>query len=286
MKHVVNFSGGLCSFWAAHRVVEKYGTKDVTLLFADTLVEDDELYIFNQKSAQILGVPITRISKEMTPWELFRKQGMIGNSRYPICSVYLKREILDKWHIENCLEMDTVIYLGFDWKEAARLNDIRNAKPRWRWEAPMLDEPLWDKCKMQHEAELLGLKIPRLYLLGFPHNNCGGRCVRAGISHWVHLYRVLPNRYLEWEEEEAATNLELARRGISSAGFSMLKDRRGGAAKTLTLRMLRDRIEAGEKLPTHEWGGCGCAGEYLKEPEEDDDDHQVATPSPTAQASD
>ncbi len=46
MKHIVNFSGGICSFWAAHRVIQKHGVKDVVLLFADTLIEDDDLYAF------------------------------------------------------------------------------------------------------------------------------------------------------------------------------------------------------------------------------------------------
>ena len=55
MKHVINFSGGLCSFWAAHRVVAKHGTSDVILLFADTLIEDEELYEFNEHSAPCKG---------------------------------------------------------------------------------------------------------------------------------------------------------------------------------------------------------------------------------------
>jgi hypothetical protein len=55
VKHVINFSGGLCSFWAAHRVVAKHGTSDVILLFADTLIEDEELYEFNEHSAPCKG---------------------------------------------------------------------------------------------------------------------------------------------------------------------------------------------------------------------------------------
>lgn len=260
MKHIVNFSGGLCSFWAAHRVVERFGTKDVALLFADTLIEDEELYAFNAKASELLGVPITRISIELTPWQLFRRQGMIGNARFPICSIYLKREPLDNWHRENCLEMDSTIYVGFDWTEQHRLDDLRREKSTWRFEAPMTEPPIWDKCKMTEEAEKLGLAIPKLYRLGFPHNNCGGRCVRAGISHWVHLFHVLPESFMEWENEEQATIKELTERGRSSEWLSILKDRRGGVTKTMTLRELRGRIERGEKLPKHEWGGCGCGG--------------------------
>ena len=40
LLHVINFSGGLCSFWAAHRVKERYGPENMVLLFADTLIED------------------------------------------------------------------------------------------------------------------------------------------------------------------------------------------------------------------------------------------------------
>jgi len=50
MKHVVQFSGGLCSFWAAHRVIAQHGRENVTLLFADTNMEDEDLYRFNQEA--------------------------------------------------------------------------------------------------------------------------------------------------------------------------------------------------------------------------------------------
>lgn len=260
MKHVVNFSGGWCSFWAAHRVIQRHGPADVTLLFADVLIEDPELYLFNAKASALLGVPITRVSREMTPWELFRKQGMIANNRFPICSIYLKREPLDEWINANCQPSDTTLYLGFDAGEAHRLEHIRAARPEWRIEAPMTESPIWSKCQMEAEGIKLGLESPLLYKLGFPHNNCGGRCVRAGISHWVHLLHTLPERFAEWEHEELATIKNLTERGVSSEWFSFLRDRRGGVTKPMTLQTLRLRVEAGEQLDKHEWGGCGCGG--------------------------
>lgn len=189
MRHVVNFSGGLCSFWAAWRVKEKHGADHMTLLFADTLIEDAGLYRFNEQASGILGVPITRICEGRAPWQLFRDQGLIGNSRFPICSVMLKREPLDQWHRENCMNLadegqlsfwgdrrrPCTIYLGFDWTEENRLADLRRELPLWRVEAPMTEAPYWDKCRMEREARALGLDIPQLYGLGFPHNNCGGR---------------------------------------------------------------------------------------------------------------
>lgn len=254
------------------RVKAAHGTDSLVLLFADTLIEDAELYAFNEHAASIIGVPITRVSTEETPWQLFRREGLIGNSRFPICSVRLKREPLDAWNaqhartINECGQMrfwedgkrPAVCYLGFDWTEGNRLADIRREKPDYQWEAPMQDAPIWDKCRMEREAAALGLKIPQLYRHGFPHNNCGGRCVRAGISHWVHLYRTFPDRYLEWEIEEAATAKDFVTRGIEP--FSILKDRRGGETNSLWLAQLRQRIESGETFPRDEWGGCGCGG--------------------------
>lgn len=258
MKHVVNFSGGLCSFWAAHRVVQKYGPEDVVLLFADTLIEDADLYAFNDHASAILGVPITRVTTGETPWELFRREGLIANNSKPICSVRLKREPLDLWRRQNCIEMDTVIYVGFDWTESHRVKALRDELPEWTIEAPMTEEPIWDKCRMEREARALGLHIPRLYKLGFPHNNCGGRCVRAGISHWVHLLQTLPDKFAEWENDEWETAAHLRSRGIMP--LSMLRDRRGGETKNLYLRDLRARVEAGEKFDRFDWGGCGCGG--------------------------
>jgi hypothetical protein len=39
-----------------------------------------------------------------------------------------------------------------------------------------------------------------------------------------------------------------------------MTDRRGdGKKKPLPMRVLRERIEAGESFDRHDWGGCGCA---------------------------
>ncbi len=272
LLHVVDFSGGLCSFWAAHRVVERYGKDAVVLLFADTLIEDEDLYSFNESASAMLCVPITRVAVGKTPWQVFREEGLIGNARFPICSVRLKREPLNEWHHTNCMDAieerqttlfgesrePATIYLGFDWTEEHRLMDMRREHPTWRIEAPMTEAPFWDKCRMEREARAIGLPIPKLYGLGFPHNNCGGRCVRAGVSHWVHLYHVLNHRFMEWAYEERDTAKDFVRRGIEP--LSILKDRRGGTTKSLWLLDLKARIDAGEKFPSDEWGGCGCGG--------------------------
>lgn len=253
LEHVVNLSGGVCSFWAAHRVIQKYGKDRVTLLFADVKMEDEDLYRFNAEASEALGVPITRISLEMSPWELFSKEGMIGNSRSPLCSVRLKREPLDEWHRANCLEFTTTLHIGIDWTEEHRLHSLRLRKPTWKIEAPMCEPELWDKCRMLDELRRMGIEPPRLYTFGFPHNNCGGFCVKAGQAQFALLLRTMPDRYAFHEAKEQELRDQVG-------DFSVLTDRRGdGKKKPLTLRALRERIEAGESFDRHDWGGCGCA---------------------------
>lgn len=269
MKFINNFSGGLCSFWAAKRTIEAQGKDSVVNLFADTLYESPDLYDFNRRAEDVLGVPITRISLELTPWELFRKEGLIGNDRFPICSTKLKREPLNAWmesHYEmdqgqqNFLKEPATVCLGFDWTEHHRVEDFKKQHPTWLVEARMTQPPLWDKCKMITEAVTLGFKPMQLYMLGFPHNNCGGGCVKAGISHFAHLYKVLPAVFWKWAAEELYTQNVLRERGVSNWQFTILKDRRGGKTQPLLLIELAHRIDSGEEFPRDEWGGCGCGG--------------------------
>lgn len=275
MKHIVNFSGGLCSFWSAKREIEAHGKDNVILLFADTLVEDSDLYDFNRRAEDYLGIQITRVCVGLTPWQLFRKEHLIGNDGAPICSIRLKREPLNAWmesnyelncEMHNWIKPHATVVLGFDWTEHHRVSDFQLKHPTWTVSAPMTESPYWDKCKMLREAEKIGFKSPKLYELGFPHNNCGGACVRSGISHFVHLYKVLPHVFLDWERQEAETIAYFITLGIKP--LSILKDRRGGVTKMLTLKMLRERIQAGEKFKNDEWGGCGCGGENNQPDEE------------------
>lgn len=46
MKHIIQFSGGAGSWAAAKLVAAQHGTEDMVLLFADTRMEDHDLYRF------------------------------------------------------------------------------------------------------------------------------------------------------------------------------------------------------------------------------------------------
>lgn len=253
MKRVIQFSGGLCSYFAARRVVERFGTDGVVLLFADTLCESPGLYRFLEQGAASLGLPVTRIADGRTIWQVFKDWGhggFLGNSRVDICSIVLKRELCRKWVIGHCVKGDAILYVGISWDEG-RIDTIRERWLPWPVEAPMCEPPYWSKCDMMREAERLGLELSESYRDGFPHDNCGGGCVKAGQAQFAQLYKIRPAVYDEWERNEADVIAHIGK------NVSILKDRRGGTTKPMTLAAFRERIETGD-YDHHEWGGCGC----------------------------
>ena len=270
MKHVVMFSGGIGSWAAARRVIACHGPRDVTLLFADTLIEDEDLYRFLDDAAKDLGVPVTRVADGRTPWQVFRDRKMIGNTRVDPCSQILKREVCDRWLAANCDPADTILYLGIDWTESRRFDDGagRGAKHRlaaqgWRAEAPLCHPPLLTKTSMVEQLVAAGIEPPRLYRMGFPHNNCGGFCVKAGQAHFANLLKHFPERFDEHAAQEILTQ------DIIGTKATILRDRTGGSTKPLPLAELRRRIESGDQIDDEEWGGCGCFSGPTEQQEQD-----------------
>lgn len=253
MQYVVMFSGGVGSWAAARRVIDQHGPTAVTLLFTDTLIEDPDLYRFLDDAGRDLGVPVTRIADGRTPWQVFRDRRRLGTSHVANCSEELKQKPARAWVQAHCDPLDTVISVGIDWTEVHRLDGIQHGWSPWKVAAPLCDPPYRSKHELIADLEACGIEPPRLYRLGFPHNNCGGGCVRAGQAHFAHLLKTLPDVYAEWEHEEQGM------RDFLDRDVSILKDRRGGMTQPLTLTDLRTMIESKpEQLDMFEWGGCAC----------------------------
>jgi len=182
---------------------------------------------------------------------VFKDVRMLGNSRLDPCSRILKREMATKWVKKNYPDpKDVVLYIGMDWTEEHRYLRSKRFWQPYEVQATLLEKPYLMKDDMIAWLNDEGIDEPRLYKLGFPHNNCGGGCIKAGQAHFKHLHKALPEVYAEWEREEEKMRQFLDR------DVSILKDRRGGTTKTLTLKQLRKRDD--DQCDLFEWGGCGC----------------------------
>jgi hypothetical protein len=253
MKYIVNVSGGLTSFEALRRTIERYGKENTHAIFADTRIEDEDLYRFLADQERYLGIEIERVVEGRTPFQVMKDERCITLHNMAPCSKILKRRSIDRLIAARYEAGTYTRVFGMDWTERHRIERLREALspvPVW---FPLNERPYVDKCHIANFLEKIGIAVPRLYTLGFTHNNCGGGCVKAGQAHWAHLYYTMPERYAMWEawEEEMRTHL--------TKDIAILRERRGATSTTLTLRAFRLRLAAGDtNYDKDDWGGCGC----------------------------
>ncbi|MDA7603349.1 hypothetical protein N8771_02565 [Euryarchaeota archaeon] len=109
---IVMYGGGLTSYEAAKRSIDRYGRESVEIWFADTRMEDEDLYRFNRDVEILLQHNITIFDQGLDVWEIFRRERFLGNSRIDPCSKFLKRVPLRKaleeqypnWACVSCKE--------------------------------------------------------------------------------------------------------------------------------------------------------------------------------------
>lgn len=254
-SHVVMFSGGIASWAAAERTVARHGAAGTVLLFCDTLIEDADLYRFLDEAAAHVGAELVKIAEGRDPWQVFRDSKFLGNSRIDPCSRILKRELAATWLSGHA--PGATIVIGYDWSEAHRLPaTVRRYKALGhRVEAPLTEKPYLTRTEMFAELKRIGIAAPRLYAAGFSHNNCGGFCVKAGQGHFATLLKTLPDLYAYHEAQEQEFRQFIGR------NVSILSDTNTGVKHPLTLRTLRERIQAGRQIDLFDIGGCDCMGD-------------------------
>lgn len=257
-SHVVQLSGGVASAQVARIVAARHGVEDTTLLFADTNAEDRDLHRFNREVSELVGIPITTVADGRTPIEVNAAESFLGNSRLAPCSKLLKQVPCRKWLQEHTDPAATTLYVGIDSWEAHRVPGIAAGWQPWRVEFPLMEpQHRRPKADLIDEFRALGIREPRLYRLGYPHNNCGGACVRAGQAQWVKTLRVFPGRFAEHEQAE----LDFQAKHGSDVAY--IREQRDGEIRPLPLLELRRRVESADEgapglFDPDDWGGCGC----------------------------
>jgi len=258
MIHVVTLSGGTASAVAASRVIERYSGEDIRLFFADTSWEDEDLYRFLDDLEAYWEKKIDRFVDGRNPLEVAEQRRLIPNQKRAPCSVALK--------VEPCVEFlaglpkPVTLHLGLDITEQHRA-----ARPKHEYEkidGVSVDLPLlWKPPAFpphRRVVESWGIKAPRLYDLGFPHNNCGGRCVKQGIAEWLRLKVTFPERFEQvaaWEEAQRA-------KGGARANFGIARDQSGGKVVARTLREIEAMADTAQisMMPSQEDNfACFCS---------------------------
>jgi len=207
-KHIIMYSGGASSSYVSKWVVDKYGKENCMLLFTDTLWEDSDNYRFMEECADYIGLEITKRVDGRTPEDVFFEQKFLGNARFAKCSEELKvrqtiifiEEIRDEG-------FEPILYFGIGPHEIHRKESLIRHYEHFPLEPVKCEFPMIDSISSEVKARYIienewGIKLPRMYNLGFHHANCKGRCVRGGFHHYANLYLEWPHVYKEQEEME------------------------------------------------------------------------------------
>lgn len=293
MIHINSYSGGGASWYTSEILAERHGAENIINLFADTLIEDEDTYRFIDETTEKSGIRLVRVADGRDPWQVFHDSKWIGNSQIAQCSTHLKQKKCKDWVAENYSPDECIIYVGIDWTEAHRMDAIREGWLPYRAEAVLTEPPYIDKEFIFSKMAEQGIRKPRLYEMGFSHNNCGGFCVRAGKGHFINLLQKMPERYLYHEGKEQEMRDYLERDDISILSNQVFShyevkeinqntDERQlelfdldalGAKKDsvskktavyvkqpYTLRQLREDWESGlgSQIDLDDIGGCGC----------------------------
>lgn len=221
-NRIIKFSGGKSSFAVAAWVKENYPDDNVVLYFNDVMWEDDDLYRFNKEVSDKLQLPLIVQSRGITPPQLMVLKAFLANNRAGICSEELKikvaKRFLEKgtvpeveyWYNEQFLKQsihverdevffgNTTLYFGIGWDEAHRVRPIQENWNKFTVEFPLVEE-IYDK---EEFLTIYDIEEPRLYKQNFTHNNCAGRCVKAGKGHFQNLLTQKEKTFFELLEQE------------------------------------------------------------------------------------
>ena len=242
MNHVVSFSSGLSSALTATRVIERYGNTHTSLVFMDTLFEDEDNYRFMAEFEQKFNVEIIRLVEGRTPYEVSRAQHVIPNQKLAPCTFRLKIEVFRAWLDKQ--EKPLTVNIGYDFSEMHRCEPTRKNYESLGYSVdfPLLWQPIEYRPYTQVARENWGIEPPRMYVMGYTHANCGGRCVKQGQGDWLRTLSNFPERYAEiemWEQE--------MRDHPKRKDYALLRSQTNGNTVPRTLTDLRKRYE-GKRL--------------------------------------
>lgn len=205
---VVWFSCGAASAVAAKLTLEQYSqTHNVRIVNSPVAEEDDDNRRFLSDVEEWLGteVEIAKNPKydKCSAVEVWQKRKFMSGTAGAPCTVELKKEARYIWEKNNHADWHV---LGFTYEEEHRhkrfvLGERDNVLP------VLIDNKI-TKAMCYEILANAGVKMPRIYSMGYPNANCIG-CVKAtSPTYWNHVRQMHPDVF----EQRASQSRELGAR--------------------------------------------------------------------------
>lgn len=207
---VVWFSCGAASAVAAKKTIELYGeTHNIRIVNNPIAEEDSDNIRFCKDVESWLGVEIEFAFNSEYPnhsiEEVFAKRKYMSGVKGAPCTYELKKKARHQWESRNVFHH---VVLGFTVDEKKRHDNFVLA------ERPLLPVLIdlgitkEDCFKIIKDA---GIKLPRVYELGYPNANCIG-CVKAtSPTYWNHVRQHHPEVFERRMQQSSEIGAKLVR---------------------------------------------------------------------------
>lgn len=205
------FSCGAASAVAAKKTIELYGGKHVIRIVNNPVLEEDSDNLrFLKDVSEWLGLPIETAINSNYPnasaVEVWAKRKFMSGPKGAPCTAQLKKIARQQWEERNKPDFHV---LGFTADETVRhkrftLTERENVLP------VLIDLGLTkDDCF--NILRSAGLKLPRIYSLGYPNANCIG-CVKAtSPTYWNHVRSKHPAVFADRAKQSRKLGARLVR---------------------------------------------------------------------------
>lgn len=230
------FSCGAASAVAAKKTIELYGNTHAIRVVNNPVAEEDEDNRRFLKDVDAwLGVEIEIATNKKYPsasavevWD--KRKFMSGVGGAP-CTMELKKEARKQWEAENKHDF---LVLGFTKDEEARHN--RFVLTERGNVIPVLINEGITKEKCFEIIKAAGIKLPRIYSMGYPNANCIG-CVKAtSPTYWNHVRKAHPIIFKQRAEQSRELGAKLARHGGERIFLDELpEDAKGRSMKSMNV---------------------------------------------------
>ncbi len=200
MKHIVLYSGGVCSSLVAMMVAYQHPS-DTVLLHTPTHAEHPDADRFRKDVADFLRLPVTVCEDGRDLWQLITDEHCLPSHFIPFCTRVLKLEQLDKYL--KTVSEDFTLYIGYGSDEWRRVQKqwSRFLIKGYKSEYPLFNIG-WSGCDARGILTKVGFRLPEPYE-HINHNNCLP-CFKGGLGHFWSVWKFYPqyfNRAVQAEDE-------------------------------------------------------------------------------------
>lgn len=200
-KIIAWFSAGITSAVACKLSVKKYGKENVKIIYIkiDSAHLDNDRFIKDCERWYGQKIHSIQSEKYSDQFDVSLKTKYINGPSGAPCTLHLKKKV--RYKIEEQFKDRSQIF-GFEYekKEINRAIRFSQQYPQAKPIFPLIEENLTkEMC-----ADILlknGIRLPKMYELGFHNNNCIG-CVKGGKGYWNHIRVHFPEKFNQMIEVE------------------------------------------------------------------------------------